>query len=234
MIKKIRTLKACVLCGGKGERLRPLTKNLPKPLIKINNKAILSHIVDHLKSNNINDILIATGFKHNLIKNFFKKKHNSSSIKIIKTGIKKDIIERIRSTLKYVNGDLLICYGDTLTNINISELYKFHRKKNFLATISCYQLKTQFGIVDINKKNFITSYKEKPSLDLWYNIGYIILSKKILPKLKKFNKFQSFLSYLVKNKLAGSFRHKGLHVTVNTIKELDEAEKTLSQFDRKK
>ena len=74
--------------------------------------------------------------------------------------------------------------------------------------------------MDINKKNLITSFKEKPNLGIWYNIGYILLSNKTLKKLNKFNKFQNFLEYLAKNKLSGSFRNKGLHITVNTVKEL--------------
>ncbi len=234
MINNFSNLKVCILCGGKGERLQPLTKNLPKPLIKINKKEILSHIVDHLKSNGLKNFLISTGFKHDLINKFFQKKYSNLNIKIIKTGVNKDIIERVKSILKFVSGDLLICYGDTLTNINIRKLYNFHQRKKFPATISCYQLKTQFGILDINKKNLITSFKEKPNLGIWYNIGYILLSNKTLKKLNKFNKFQNFLEHLAKNKLAGSFRHKGLHITVNTVKELDEAKKTLAKFEKKK
>ena len=129
MNKKPKSLSVCILCGGKGERLRPLTKNLPKPLIKIKKKEILAHIVDHLKSFNFNKILVSTGYKHELIRKFFKIKYKNHNVKIVKTGVKKDILYRLKSILKYVNEDLLICYGDTLTNINIDKLYNYHKKK---------------------------------------------------------------------------------------------------------
>ena len=234
MNKKPKSLSVCILCGGKGERLRPLTKNLPKPLIKIKKKEILAHIVDHLKSFNFNKILVSTGYKHELIRKFFKIKYKNHNVKIVKTGVNKDILYRLKSILKYVNEDLLICYGDTLTNINIDKLYNYHKKKNYLATISTYQLKTEFGIIDTNKKtNLVTHYKEKPNLDIWFNIGYIILNKKILKNMSKFNTFQNYLKYLVDNRLAQSFKHQGLHVTINTVKELEDAKKTLSKFEKK-
>jgi len=92
-----------------------------------------------------------------------------------------------------------------------------------------------FGILDINKKdNLIFKYNEKPNLDIWFNIGYIILDKKIIHKIYDFTKFQYFLNYLVKKKLAKSFKHKGLHITINTVKELEEAKKLVSKFEKNK
>tara|TARA_X000001036_G_C20566874_1_gene760967 strand:+ start:473 stop:1186 length:714 start_codon:yes stop_codon:yes gene_type:complete len=234
-MKKLNKLSVCILCGGRGERLRPLTRNLPKPLIKIKKKEILSHIVDHLKFNGFKEILVATGYKHKLIKNFFIKKYKGFNANIVKTKPNDDIIKRIKSVSKFVKDDLLICYGDTLTDINIKRLYKFHKKNKSVATISSFQLSTGFGILDINKKdNLIFKYNEKPNLDIWFNIGYIILDKKIINKIYDFTKFQYFLNYLVKKKLAKSFKHKGLHITINTVKELEEAKKLVSKFEKNK
>ena len=66
-------LTAIILCGGKGTRLYPLTKNTPKPLIKIKNKEILKYILDHLFKARINNIILATGYKHKSFKNFYLK-----------------------------------------------------------------------------------------------------------------------------------------------------------------
>ena len=73
-ISKIKNnLSVIILCGGEGQRLRPLTKKIPKPLIKIKNKAIIEYIINHFHRQKINNIIIATGYKDKLIKKFLKK-----------------------------------------------------------------------------------------------------------------------------------------------------------------
>lgn len=67
-------LSTIILCGGNGKRLYPLTKKTPKPLIKIRNKEILSYIIDHLNNYELKNILVSTGFKHKVFKNFFSEK----------------------------------------------------------------------------------------------------------------------------------------------------------------
>ena len=79
-IKEINYIKkkttVIILCGGKGERLRPLTFHTPKPLIRIDNRAILEHIISQFLKFNINDFILATGYKSNIFSNFIKKKKN--------------------------------------------------------------------------------------------------------------------------------------------------------------
>ena len=79
-IKEINYIKkkttVIILCGGKGERLRPLTFHTPKPLIRIDNRAILEHIISQFLKFNINDFILATGYKSNIFSNFIKKKNN--------------------------------------------------------------------------------------------------------------------------------------------------------------
>ncbi len=226
-----KKLSVMILCGGKGERLRPITKNLPKPLIKIKKKEILSHIIDQIKSFKLKDIFIASGYKHHLIKKFFLKKHKDCNINIIYSGIDEDIIKRIQSIIKYSNENLLICYGDTLADININQLYKFHINKKFPVTMSSYELKSNFGIIDIDKTYKIKRYNEKPSLNVWFNIGYIIINKSVFKDIFRFKKFEFFLKYLVRNSMIKSYKHKGLHITINTIKELEEAKKLVVKFE---
>ena len=95
-------LTALILCGGKGERLKPITKKIPKPLIKLKKKEILSYLIDHLKFNGINDIIIATGYKHNLLKKFISKKYKSKDIKIVNSGVNTEIVKRIEKIIKFL------------------------------------------------------------------------------------------------------------------------------------
>ena len=91
MSKKIlefkKNLTILILCGGKGLRLRPVTKDIPKPLVKIKSKSILENIINYFLKFKINDFIIATGYKHKMIDNFIKKKYKKLNIKSINTGV---------------------------------------------------------------------------------------------------------------------------------------------------
>lgn len=93
-----KNLTVIVLCGGKGQRLRPLTTQVPKPLIRIKKKTILEYILNHLLKFKINNIIIASGYKNRLIKNFVSKKYNDK-IEVIDTGINAGILDRIKKII---------------------------------------------------------------------------------------------------------------------------------------
>ena len=102
-------MKVVLLAGGFGTRISEYTKTIPKPLVKIRNKEILSYIIDHLRSYGLNDIIIASGYKHAMIKKFFLKKYKNCNIKIINSGTNTEIIKRISEALKFSKKDILIC-----------------------------------------------------------------------------------------------------------------------------
>jgi len=226
-----KNLTVIILCGGKGQRLRPLTCDVPKPLVKIKNKAILEYIIDHLLKFNVQNIIIASGYKNQLIKNFVKKNYKDKNIEVIDTGVKTSILGRIKKITQKKEGEFLICYGDTLVDININRLIKFYLLNKKKIVISSYELKSSFGILNINKKNnFVINFAEKPNLGIWFNIGYILISDKFCKILKNFKKFENFLDFLSKKKLMKSYKHLGRHITVNTVTELETAKIQIKKF----
>ena len=122
-------LSIIILCGGKGLRLRPITKDLPKPLIRINNKTILENIVQYFLKYNIDNFIVPTGYKSKLIKNFIQKKFKNKNIKVIYTGANSDILLRLNKSLKYSKKYFIVCYGDTLVNIDLNKYLNFFLKK---------------------------------------------------------------------------------------------------------
>ena len=191
-----KNLTVLILCGGKGLRLRPLTKDLPKPMIKIKNKSILENIINHFLKFKIDDLIIATGYKHKIIDKFIKKNFNNKQIRTLYTGINSDIIERIKIASKYSKKYLLICYGDTIIDINLNNYINFYQKNFNKITVASYQLESSFGIFEIKKKNIITNFKEKPLLDIWFNVGYIFFSEKNFFFFNKFKKFKELIKFL--------------------------------------
>ena len=224
-------LSTIILCGGNGKRLYPLTKKTPKPLIKIRNKEILSYIIDHLNNYELKNILVSTGFKHKVFKNFFSEKTKyKKKIDLIFTGKNTDILKRITKCEKYLNKYVMICYGDTLVDINIDKLINFFLKNEEKITLSTYNYRSQYGLLKIKSDGEVLSFKEKPYLDLFFNIGFFIMKKEKLKTLKLFKSFRSFLENKTSKSIFRSFIHNGSHITVNTISELSIAKEKLNKI----
>lgn len=231
IVKFKNELTVVILCGGKGMRLRPLTKQLPKPLIKINDKSILENIIKHFLDYKIKKFIIATGYKSDLIDNFIKKKFNKYNIKPIYTGLNSDIIKRLKKSSEYSKKYFLICYGDTMVDINLDKYIKFYLSNLKKITVASYQLKSNFGIFDIGSNDVIKNFKEKPKLDIWFNVGYFIFSNDKFNYFNKFKKFQNLIKFLSKKNFMKIYKHKGHHITVNTLEELESAKKQIRNIN---
>ena len=225
-----KNLSVIILCGGKGKRLLPQTKKTPKPLIKINKKEILFHIIEHLKSYKLDDIILATGYKDSSFKKFQNTYGKKFKIKIVYSGVNSDILNRILKCKNYLKENILICYGDTIVDLNIDRLISFFKKDFNKISLCSYNLTSQFGLMKIDKQGNIMSFKEKPKLDYYFNIGFFLLKKDNFKYFKNFRTFQSFLENKKSTKHLKSFKHVGKHITVNTIQELHEAEKNLRKI----
>ncbi len=224
-------LTTIILCGGKGKRLFPLTKSLPKPLIKINGKEILTYILKNQLKYNLNDIIIATGYKHKYFKEYQNRNKNYFSLKLINTNVEADIIERIIKCEKYCKEYVMVCYGDTIADINLDKLIRFFSANKDNIILSSYNLKSQFGLMKIAKSGKVKSFQEKPNLNLFFNIGYFIFKKDKIKYMKFFRSFKKFLENKTSLKIFKSFIHKGNHITVNTLHELNDAKKKLKYIN---
>ena len=218
-----------VLCGGKGERLKPLTNKTHKSLTKIDNKTILQHLVEFFKKKNIKKFIFTTGYKSKQIKNYLKKKFVDLEYSIIDSG-NVNIISRLKHVYKLKSMDTIICYGDTLANINIKKYFNLVKKNKNKIIVTVYRPDIKFGIVDLGKKNIIKRFQEKPKLNIWINIGYIYMPKIMINSLKKSNDFVNFLKKEIKKKNVVYFKHNDLHITVNTLSELESAKKNIKKF----
>ena len=141
-----------------------------------------------------------------------------------------NIIDRLKDVYKIKSLDTIICYGDTLANINIKKYFDFLKKNRNKIILTIYRPEIKFGIVSLGKKNIVNNFQEKPKLNLWINIGYIYMPKIMINSLKKSNDFVKFLQKEIKKKNVVFFKHSDLHITVNTLSELDEAKKSIKNF----
>lgn len=227
-----KDLTVLILCGGKGLRLRPLTEKLPKPLIKIKNKSILENIIDYFKKYKVENFIIASGYKHKMIDSFINTKYRNLQIKTLYSGVNSDIIIRLRKLSRYSKKNLLVCYGDTLIDINLNKYINFYQSNKKKITVASYQLDSSFGIFDIKNNDQVIDFREKPSLNIWFNVGYFIFNENNFHFFYKFDKFKTLLKYLSKKKIMKTYKHFGKHITINTLAELERAKKISSSLIR--
>ena len=168
-------MKAIVLAGGRGKRLRPITDKIPKPLIPINNMPLIERSIKYLKKYGITEIIISSGYKSNKMELFLKKKKNFGC-KIIFSVEKTPLGTggAIKKALKHIDDEsFLVLNGDIVTNIDLRKILK---KPN---TIAANELKTKFGTMDI-KNNKILKFNEKKDVtNVWMNPGIYHLSKNV-------------------------------------------------------
>ena len=184
-------MKAIILAGGKGTRLAEHTKLVPKPMVKIRNKPIIVYIIEHFFKYGVKEIIIASGYKHNIIKDYFKNKKipNGASIKVINTGLSSLTGQRIRKLKKYFSKDevFFVTYGDGVSNINLNKLLKFHSKNKKTATLTAVHPPARFGELKLSGSKLI-KFDEKPQLtNGWINGGFFVFNSKIFNFLGKQN-----------------------------------------------
>tara|TARA_B100001113_G_scaffold28877_1_gene20796 strand:+ start:35 stop:715 length:681 start_codon:yes stop_codon:yes gene_type:complete len=218
-----------ILCGGKGMRLRPLTDKIPKPLVEINNAPILSYIIKHLQKYNFNKYIIATGYKSEKISSFMSENFSNINYTIIDSG-DTDILTRVKDGMNQISGTFMLCYGDTISDINIDDLYNFHEKKNDMITISSYPINIPFGVMKLGSHGIVEEFTEKPTLDAVINIGYYLFNTSHRKLINSKENIIELISTLIQDKNLQCYQHKGVHITINTLSELDNANENIKKI----
>ena len=225
----MNNLVAIILCGGKGVRLRPLTNDIPKPLINIDNKPILSHVIKHLRTHGIKKFIIATGYQSNKIKEFMEETYVDLDYKLVDSG-DVGILARVQDCIKGINSDFLLCYGDTISDINLTDLVKFHRKNSESVTISSFPIMIPFGVMEVDENNNVKSFNEKPILQNVMNIGYYYFNKEDYGMIDRNNGIIELLNLLIKSQSLKCYKHNGIHITINTLAELETANENIKKI----
>ena len=179
--KKIFNYEMVILAGGRGTRLSELTHEIPKPMVKVNGKPILVHLINHYKKFGIKEFIIAAGYKKEVINNFFKKGPiKGCDIKVVNTGINTMTGGRIKRLKSYLFQEtFLMTYGDGLSDIDINKLIRFHKKHKKIGTLTAVRPPARFGAIKISSKKTVTYFKEKSDLDEgWVNGGFFVLEPK--------------------------------------------------------
>jgi len=223
-------LTAVLLCGGKGQRLKPLTDAQPKPLVRLNGRPLLDYLLRYLAAVGIPRFVLCTGYKAEAIEQFIRDSFDSTwNITCVNSG-DVSMTDRLLDARTRVTGPALICYGDTLANVDLAALRACHQSSGALATLTIYPLQSPFGIVSVDATRRVTQFVEKPWLPYWINIGFLLCEPQALDSLEAGSDMVAFLSSLAAAGALHAYEHRGQHLTVNTEKDLAEAESQMVEF----
>ncbi len=226
----LEDITAVLLCGGRGERLRPFTEHCPKPLVPLGGQPMLRHLVDYLGAVGLRRFVFCVGYKAELIHEFLAATYpDRERYRAVDSG-DATMTDRLVDARDLVPGRALVCYGDTLANVNLPGLVAHHESRHAAATLTTYPLQSPYGIVDAGDDGQIRQFREKPILPFWINIGFLLLEREVLAGLARGSDMPQFLDGLAASGRLFAFRHEGSHLTVNTEKERMQAERQLAQM----
>jgi glucose-1-phosphate cytidylyltransferase len=234
-------MKAVILAGGHGTRISEETHLKPKPMIEIGGKPILWHIMKTYSTYGVNDFVICCGYKSHVLKQFFLKyllgeyDHdmiNKNPIKIqakiseswnvtlVDTGLETMTGGRLKKIKEFVDNDTFcFTYGDTLNDVNIRELIKFHKKNKTLGTVTACIPPEKYGILYL-KDDKVTSFKEKPNNEKdWVNGGFFVLEPEVFSLITDDSTVweKEPMEKLVDSGQLSAFRHTGFYQPMDTL-----------------
>lgn len=200
---KIKFNKVVIMAGGKGTRLRPLTKNTPKPMLKVGNKPILETIIKRFKDCGFKDLIICVNYKSHIIKKYFGNGEKFGvKIEYIREKKKMGTAGALSLVKEKLTEPFFVINGDLLTNLDFGKMLDFHNSHNAIATMSVkeYSINSPYGEVSLSNEN-IYSINEKPSYKFFANAGIYILDPKCINLVpKKFFDMTSLFKKIILTK----------------------------------
>ena len=239
-------MKAVLLAGGFGTRISEETNLKPKPMVEIGGKPILWHIMKMYSHHGINDFIICCGYKGYVIKEYFANYFLHMSdvtfdmqenkmevhqryaepwrVTLVDTGEDTMTGGRLKRVAPYLQNedDFCFTYGDGVSNVNITELIKFHRAHGLQATLTATSPPGRFGALDIHPDQRVTSFKEKPKGDGGLiNGGFFVLSPEVIDLIAHDQIFweREPLEKLAELDQLKAYRHEGFWQPMDTLRD---------------
>jgi glucose-1-phosphate cytidylyltransferase len=221
-------VKAIILAGGLGTRISEETMDKPKPMVTIAGKPILWHIMSIFAKQGIEDFIVATGYKAEVIQDWITTVKEPWKITAIETGLSTQTGGRILECMRSIPDERVFAtYGDGLANVNIKALLDFHNHQGKMATVTAVRPPARFGVLE-SQNGLVTKFGEKNQADSgWINGGFFVLE----PKVKEFiqglhEPFESgAISRLVQQQELVAYHHDGFWQPMDTLREKLDLEK---------
>ena len=178
-------MKTIILAGGLGTRFSEETENKPKPMILIDHRPIIWHIMDIYASQGYSDFVIATGYKSEVIEEWAESLETDWSIKTINTGLKTQTGGRIKKCIEQFDDEVFFAtYGDGLGNVNLKRLAEFHKSNKATVTATAVRPPARFGYLE-TRDGLVTKFGEKNQVNEgWINGGFFLMNRSIIEYIR--------------------------------------------------
>lgn len=181
-------MKAVILAGGKGTRLAPYTTVFPKPLLPVGGIPILETILRQLETHGFDEVVLACGYLSSLIRLYFDQNPISSRLRLRYHQESQPLgTAGALGSITDLGDEVLVMNGDLLTTLNFSELMRMHRTSDSDLTVTVVRKKVQveMGVLDIDARDRIVKYTEKPALEFAGSAGIYAYSRRVLEMIER-------------------------------------------------
>ncbi|MCH5239690.1 MAG: NTP transferase domain-containing protein [Muribaculaceae bacterium] len=222
-LKKIHSclpLEAVVMAGGRGERLRPLTDDLPKPLLPVGGKPIIDYNIDELEACGIKKIHVTVNYLGDLIKEHFRNHKGSAIIDCVTEPTRLGTFGSLAFVENIDTEDIIVMNADLLSAIDFEAMFLHHRKNRNHFTIAAvpYSVSVPFAIMRLNGQQ-VTALEEKPTYNYFANGGVYIMKTELISQIKKGEYLDApdfILSIIGQGKKVGCFNLNGTWVDIGS------------------
>jgi len=182
------TVKAVILAGGLGTRLRPYTLFVPKPMLPLAEKPVLQYTIEWLRSNGLEDLVLSVGYLRKVIEDYFQGGEEFGvKIKYVRLREPLGTAGQLREAAEYLDSTFICIYGDSVYNFALKDAIAYHREKGALATMILKRYKTalRYGFIDIDSDGSVKRWREKPEFEGLINIGCYVMEPGFLKYIPK-------------------------------------------------
>jgi glucose-1-phosphate cytidylyltransferase len=241
-------MKAVILAGGLGTRLREETEFKPKPMVEVGQRPILWHIMKNLSTQGINEFVVCLGYKGEMIKDYFLNYAENTHDVTVQLGSKDSMIlhnddiqenwsvtlantgaltmtgGRIHKIQKYVENEKFLCtYGDGLADIDIGKLSESHAAHQKIATVTAVRPANRFGALELGGDGLVAAFSEKPKSEKWVNGGFFIFEPQVFDYLDQESILEKNpLESIAREGLLNAYQHHGFWQPMDTYREVQE------------
>lgn len=202
--KSLLPLDAVLMAGGKGERLRPLTEKVPKPLLHVGEKAIIDYNIERLISYGIEHISVTVNYLHEQIEDHFKESKNGIRIGCVREPKYLGTIGSVKFVETFYNDTVLVMNSDLFTNIDYEDFYLHFKEHDADMSVAAvpYSVSVPYGIFELNGRN-IEGVREKPTYNYYANAGIYLIKRTLLDKIPEATFFNAtdFMEMLIREKM---------------------------------
>ena len=181
-------MKAVILAGGLGTRLRPLTNKKPKPMLPLGKKPLLEYLIEWIKTNGVKEIVLCVSYLHKMIEDYFED-GQKFGVKIEYAISSKPLATagQLKTAQKFIDDTFVCVYGDSIFDFSLKNMIDEHKEKKSFITMGLYEHKTfiKYGVVDTKNNGKVLSWNEKPEIKSKINMGCYIMEPNILNFIPK-------------------------------------------------